>query len=634
MVDRASPTPRTPLDADADFSAEGASVAPAQRPPQTGQAGEKVSLEQPDEEASGRRKFQAVRPVTRWIWAAIGLHAFMAIVMFDQIEEDAFIYFRVARNIALGNGYVFNAGGEHVECGSSVTWQFLLAFLDLFWSNLIFISKFTGVALGCGTMYLLGRISARFVSSSWLQIAPSLLLALSIPFYYWEQRGLETSLYAFSIVLLAHFLLDDRLKRWWYLPALLVALSRSEGFIVLAGLPAFFWFERKRLRNVLVGLGIFVAVLVLVEIGRIFYFHDLVPHAFYLKMREPRGLARAAVEFFFRITNLWIVLGVAAVGLLRRAAWNRSLAILACLEMPFMAWALNTHALAMNNRHLVPALALLYFFVAYGLDQIVQKVPALIHPIVWGFGLFFLWFAIECPAVDLTIQPLPNPFRSAWVRAEEKPDRFFSNLKDLVLGRRRAVSYMENYLSDSITENWQYQVGDFINRTYPKGITVMYDQMGQTPWYGGMDKTFIDTTGLTYRPTAFLILNHALDNSGEDDAFYLFYRKVSDKLLRVFNEPYRNWRRKDAVDHLLAMNPELIIVSAIYVIRTLPDGKEELITEHVPGMLFADPRLRERYVERKKYFLRFFERKDMSARINWDPKGRHFPGVPPAEASH
>ena len=59
-------------------------------------------------------------------------------------------------------------------------------------------------------------------------------------------------------------------------------------------------------------------------------------------------------------------------------------------------------------------------------------------------------------------------------------------------------------------------MGNFIDKTYPKGITIAYDQMGQTPWYGGMDKTFIDTTGLTYRPTAFLVLNHTLAAGSAD----------------------------------------------------------------------------------------------------------------------
>jgi hypothetical protein len=548
----------------------------------------------------------------------------MAILMFDQIEEDAFIYFRVAKNIGEGHGYVFNAGGEHIECGSSISWQFLLAFAHLFSFDLVFFSKLAGIALGAATLYLLARISARLVTSRWLQILPSLLLALSAPFYYWVQRGLETSLYAFAIVLLAHFVLHERLKRKWYLPALLVALSRPEGFIVIAGLAAFAYTERKQREHLLFGAAIFFATMLLVVVGRFFYFHDLLPHAFYLKMREPAGLARAAIQFFFKATYLWIVMGVAAVGLLQKRSLDRRLVILAVLELPFAAWALSTHALAINNRHLLPALPILYVFVARGLDQLILRVSALIHPIAWGLAVFVVWFALESPAVDLTIQPLPNAFRNALTEARAEPRRFLSNLWDLARARPRAIAYERNYLSDAITENWQYQVGRFINVTYPKGITVLYDQMGQTPWYAGADKTFIDTTGLTYRPTAFLVLNHVLDNS--HDGFYEMYRRFSQRLLAVFGEPYRTWRRKDAVDHLLAMNPELIIVNSMYVIRTFPDGNAELITEHVPGLLFADPRLRERYVERKKYFLRFFERKDLSTRIKWDERERNHPG--------
>ena len=59
-------------------------------------------------------------------WLAFGLcvvfYAALIAIGFDDIEEDAFIYFRFAENIAQGYGYVFNIGGERIEACSGLLW--------------------------------------------------------------------------------------------------------------------------------------------------------------------------------------------------------------------------------------------------------------------------------------------------------------------------------------------------------------------------------------------------------------------------------------------------------------------------------------------------------------------------------
>src|SRR5690606_30773577 len=56
---------------------------------------------------------------------------------------------------------------------------------------------------------------------------------------------------------------------------------------------------------------------------------------------------------------------------------------------------------------------------------------------------------------------------------------------------------------DPIGANYQWTVGEFIAKNYPRNITVVYDQMGQTPYRAGQDKTFIDSFGLTDRTTGY-----------------------------------------------------------------------------------------------------------------------------------
>ena len=54
-----------------------------------------------------------------WAFVAVcNVYLFLTLLTWNAIEEDAFIYVRVADNIADGFGYVFNRGGERVETGT------------------------------------------------------------------------------------------------------------------------------------------------------------------------------------------------------------------------------------------------------------------------------------------------------------------------------------------------------------------------------------------------------------------------------------------------------------------------------------------------------------------------------------
>ena len=47
--------------------------------------------------------------------AAIGLYLLLSFLTFPAAEEDSFIYFRLAANLAEGHGYVFNRGFEAID---------------------------------------------------------------------------------------------------------------------------------------------------------------------------------------------------------------------------------------------------------------------------------------------------------------------------------------------------------------------------------------------------------------------------------------------------------------------------------------------------------------------------------------
>lgn len=144
--------------------------------------------------------------------ALICFYLVVVFLTFNQIEEDAFIYFRLAANIAEGHGYVFNIGGERIESGSGLLWQLLLAVAWLLPFSIIAKAKLLGIAFGALALWLTCRIARHLISEPLLQYAPALLLTCSIPFFYYVQRGLETPLCVAALLLLCWVCLEQRLQ--------------------------------------------------------------------------------------------------------------------------------------------------------------------------------------------------------------------------------------------------------------------------------------------------------------------------------------------------------------------------------------------------------------------------------------
>ena len=95
-------------------------------------------------------------------------------LMFDFVNDDAYISFRYARNLSEYGQLVFNLG-ERVEGFTNFLWTILLAGgIHLGWSP-VHLSRFLGVAFGIGVLAVLVRMSLRLDDerpSPWHAVAP------------------------------------------------------------------------------------------------------------------------------------------------------------------------------------------------------------------------------------------------------------------------------------------------------------------------------------------------------------------------------------------------------------------------------------------------------------------------------
>lgn len=127
-----------------------------------------------------------------------------ALYYFPYLVDDAFISLRYARNLALGEGLVYNPG-ERVEGFSNFSWVLVAAALKVFGWPLVTCLKVLG--LGCAVGMLLGtyglgrRVFAGDERGSAKVLLACGLLGLNTSLALWSQAGLETTLFGCLLVL-------------------------------------------------------------------------------------------------------------------------------------------------------------------------------------------------------------------------------------------------------------------------------------------------------------------------------------------------------------------------------------------------------------------------------------------------
>ncbi len=137
----------------------------------------------------------------RWAQAEAGLCVVAAvaawIVRFAQ--DDAFITFRYSRNLARGNGLVFNVG-EPVEGYTNFLWTWFMALPErLGWSAPVF-SQVVGIVLMVGTVLVVLRFAGRVFGSRAMGFLVAVVMVANMSFLGYATGGLETMLQTFLVV--------------------------------------------------------------------------------------------------------------------------------------------------------------------------------------------------------------------------------------------------------------------------------------------------------------------------------------------------------------------------------------------------------------------------------------------------
>ena len=175
----------------------------------------------------------------RWRQAEAALYVVAAVAAWIVrfVQDDAFITYRYARNLARGEGLVFNAG-EQVEGYTNFLWTLLHALPEwLGWSAPVF-SQVVGIALMVATVAVTLRFARRLFGSEAFAFLVALTLLANMTFLTYATGGLETMQQTLLVISVA---------------ALLLPAPGTRG---AAALDDATWARRRLAAGVLIGVAV------------------------------------------------------------------------------------------------------------------------------------------------------------------------------------------------------------------------------------------------------------------------------------------------------------------------------------------------------------------------------------------
>jgi hypothetical protein len=275
------------------------------------------------------------------VYAAVSLR-------FTWFNDDTFITFRYARNLAQGAGMVWNIGGAPVEGSSSLAWTGFNAVVVAIGLNPLVFSQIAAVVCGMVVLVLLyaaGR-SLLGLPPGWALVAPG-MLCLNRQWLFMGVSGMETRaatlcLFAGTLLLLRELSTE---RRGFASGAVffLATLVRPEAPLLhlAAGLGALGVLrDRASLRRVVESGAVHVVALGLLTLFRMQYFGQPLPNTFYVKvgaLQLDRGLPYVGHFLWRNDAWLWGTLLLYALPMLRRRI-PLPLGVLGVQCVVYLAW--------------------------------------------------------------------------------------------------------------------------------------------------------------------------------------------------------------------------------------------------------------------------------------------------------
>ncbi len=421
------------------------------------------------------------------------------LVVLEFIKDDAYISFRYAHNLVVGQGLVFNPG-ERLEGITNFLWVLVLAPFEALGLDLFQVCEILGSALGIACLALTARFSAWMNGPrrDLLQLWGALWLASSSSFVLYAKSGLEQPLAAFLPLAGAFVLYRAReraqagesgrsVDRGYLGAGLLLGagcMTRPELHLlaVLIALPVAVDVVRARRvgrPELALAAGV-LAITVPSHAFRYLYYGTLVPNTFYVKTSAGsvwrQGLNTLRDMFEFNDTGMLAVLAPLAFADRRRLLEKSAFAL---ISAAFMIYYVRVGIDEMHwHRLYIPALPFLCVLAALGVQNVIDLVRARARPI---------WIGALVTAL-------------AWLGGLWAAGSNF-------MTTYKAQSGFDGH--GDLAGTFHPDLGKFLVRHERPGGLVAFQDMGSTP-YHAPDLSFLDFFGLVDETVAHARHAHGL----------------------------------------------------------------------------------------------------------------------------
>lgn len=232
-----------------------------------------------------------------------------------SLFDDAMISMRYAKNLAEGEGLVWNPDGERVEGTMNFLWVLYMAFLHLFpidQSKISILVQASGAFFLIINLFFVRKIARSLFNRSFLAWATAVLLtAFYYPLSYWSLLGMEVSVLTLILTASVWKALQccqgNRVSVGLYLLLGTGMLIRIDFALPYLGILCFLLLgtSGKRGKNLLWGGLVFILFALSQTLFRLWYFGEVLPNPFYLKMAGYPLLLRLLRGLYVFLDFLW-----------------------------------------------------------------------------------------------------------------------------------------------------------------------------------------------------------------------------------------------------------------------------------------------------------------------------------------
>ncbi len=484
------------------------------------------------------------------------------------IEEDSFITFRYVENFLNGNGFVFNKS-EKVEGISNFSWAVMLAILSKCGFSYLPTAAMLGLGFGILVIWTVWLFSVLYLKrESYFQFIAPLLLATHTFFVTSCANGLETAFYTFLITIgTISFVLESREKETFPYFAIifsLASITRPEAplFFLAIMLTLIYrdMINRKLRRYTIISFTTFFLVYGIFIVFRIYYYHDIFPNTAYYKSSIDflyKGNPNLNFLFAFIVSTKSYFIFLPALLLFKAYRKEPFYQFVTVITVGIVIMIFLTEP---EPRFLLPMLPLSFILVQEGLFRfsiILKDFSSVKRGYKKSFAFLLmasilltnlLWHEVPIFKWNLSARP-GEPVASVI----GKMNPLVLNLKTILAEPSIIKRKFEAFTGKKRPQNSMVSFGYWIKENLPEGSIILYDQMGQTPFYAGLSYTFIDAWGLTDKTIAYIQYRRSND--------FLF--KIQELVLRLSPGVNAITYQEDLTltEYILSREPDYIFIN-------------------------------------------------------------------------